>query len=551
MTPHNAEPGTEPDASGRRPWWRAFRPVRAGRRALVLDVLLWLVLTFNVTVAAISNQLSGFGGLTLVNAAISVVLLGIAVAISRTYPLASLLIAGMLALLDTPTMSSGAFLLAVVVTSYQVGRRMEEARPALIAYAAILLVASINSIVIRPDVAAWFSMLLALLFAGVFPWLVGRYWRQYQQLIAAGWERAQQLEREQRIIADQERLRERSRIAQDMHDSLGHELSLIALRAGALEVAPDLDERYRTAAKDLRSAAATATDRLHEIIGVLREDSGQAPMEPAHESVVELVERARASGVRIRLRTEGAIVELAPMVDRAAHRVVQEAVTNATKHAPGADVTVRLAYSPDELVVGVTNTAPSGGPPPDRVRGRRGLIGLSERVRLVGGTLHTGPLDGGFEVTARLPRTPKGAAAEATAESPADTTLDTESGRHLAAARRRVRRGLVMAIGIPVVVALALALAQGLYYSYSTNNSVLHPSDYEVFIVGEERSDLVGLLPDRQLADPPTSYEPALPANADCEYYRSAGSLFSSAYTVYRLCFRRGLLVSADDYPSA
>ncbi|MGH3928880.1 MAG: histidine kinase, partial [Pseudonocardiaceae bacterium] len=110
-------------------------------------------------------------------------------------------------------------------------------------------------------------------------------------LVSAGWERAERMEREQQMIVDQARLRERARIAQDMHDSLGHELSLIALRAGALELDPDLDERHRAAAAELRGSASTATERLGEIIGVLREENTDPPMQPSGESIVELVDR--------------------------------------------------------------------------------------------------------------------------------------------------------------------------------------------------------------------------------------------------------------------
>ncbi|WP_228985509.1 histidine kinase, partial [Streptomyces sp. DH12] len=117
-------------------------------------------------------------------------------------------------------------------------------------------------------VPPWLVMTGALRFGGVLPWRGGRYWRQSRELTAAGWLRAARLEEKQRFAEERARLRERARIAQDMHDSLGHELSLLALRAGVLQVAPDLPERHRAAAADLRAAAADATDRLHRIIGV-------------------------------------------------------------------------------------------------------------------------------------------------------------------------------------------------------------------------------------------------------------------------------------------
>lgn len=112
----------------------------------------------------------------------------------------------------------------------------------------------------------------------MLPWFAGRFWCQYQQLVRAGWERADQLQREQQLIADQARLRERARIAQDMHDVLGHELSLIALSAGALKLAPDLEEHHQGAAGDIRVRAAAAVERLGEVIGVLREETDTAAM---------------------------------------------------------------------------------------------------------------------------------------------------------------------------------------------------------------------------------------------------------------------------------
>ncbi|OPF71594.1 histidine kinase [Streptomyces antioxidans] len=110
--------------------------------------------------------------------------------------------------------------------------------------------------------------------AVVLPWFVGRFCRH-----RAGWERAARLEREQRLIAEQARLR-RARIAQDMHDVLGHELSLTALSAGALKLAPGLTDGHREAAGDIRAGAAGAVDRLGEVISVLRQEPDGAPPEP-------------------------------------------------------------------------------------------------------------------------------------------------------------------------------------------------------------------------------------------------------------------------------
>ncbi|MER6944242.1 histidine kinase [Nonomuraea sp. NPDC000554] len=250
----------------------------------------------------------------------------------------------------------------------------------------------------------------ALTALGLFvtlPWLAGRFRRQQAELLEAGRERVARLEREQEYLAERATLRERARIASDMHDLLGHDLALIALRAGALELAADLTGPNREAAAQLRASAVEATDRLRRTITMLRE-SGPAPTRPPEESIQALVERARAAGMTIDLRQAGERAALPPLVDRAAHRVVQESLTNAARYAPGADVLVHLEQIGGTLTITVTDSAPT---PPTQVPkpvgvpvgNGSGIAGLRERVRLLGGTLQAGPRDGGFTVTARLP----------------------------------------------------------------------------------------------------------------------------------------------------
>ena len=133
----------------------------------------------------------------------------------------------------------------------------------------------------------------------LLPWLVGRYLRQRDELIRTGWELADRMERERDLAGERARMRERSRIASDIHDSVGHELSLIALRAAAIEVDPAAGGAARRAAAELRGAAAQATTRLHDVIGVLREDADAIPVLPADDTLAALLERAKASGMPI------------------------------------------------------------------------------------------------------------------------------------------------------------------------------------------------------------------------------------------------------------
>ncbi|GAA3756421.1 histidine kinase [Spinactinospora alkalitolerans] len=530
-------------ASAVRSCVRALRPLsgRPTRGAVLKDVLLGLFVWIPAALELGMRHWNAGPAAVVLECAAALAAVAVTVALSRPYPLVALLV-------SVPVSFWAAwFSLLMMVMSYLAGRRTATARPALLAFGAIGAV----GVLLTPWAPrAWVGSVSMLMFTIVFLWLVGRYRRQHLELMSAGWERAGQLEREQRIIADQARLRERSRIAHDMHDSLGHELSLIALRAGALEVTPDLDERHRSAVADLRVSATTATDRLREIIGVLRDDSEQVPMEPVGEGVYALVERARNSGLQVILLREGEPAELPPMADRAAYRVVQEALTNATKHAPGAAVVVRLVHGPEETLVSVVNEPPPAGPLPVGARGRRGLIGLRERVRLAGGTFQAGERDGGWAVTALLPVHPE----------ETDTAAAGHAGRtggeewseiadHYRRAQRRVRWGLIALVGFPVAAG-ALLMAGGLVIMlYQSFVSAMSPEDYASLRVGQDRASVEDVLPPQEHTVPLRDDAPPEPEGAECRHYRSTPDFFDTDADIYRICLSGGELVAKDALP--
>ncbi|MFF8470440.1 sensor histidine kinase [Streptomyces griseus] len=439
------------------------------------------------------------------------------------------------------------------------------------------LVAGAAAVAVVPSLLALGTQFVAVIVLAVLvPWFVGRFSRQYRELVRAGWEKAEQLEREKQLIAEQARLLERARIARDMHDVLGHDLSLIALSAGALKLAPGLDERHRRAAQDIRGRAGAAVERLGEVIGVLREESEGPPQGPRDSDIARLVRDARASGLDVELTVAGeAEAHLPPAVERAAHRVVQEGLTNAAKHAPGRSVTVELSHTATETRVVVRDGAPAtppggpGDPPTGRRgsaghterglagrggrgsaghgegglsgRGGRGLIGLDERVRLVGGTLDHGPGDGGFTLDARLPHhapaqpAPRPAAVGA---GPGPTGYRR--------ARRRVRRTLLTALAVPSAAGAVLLAGVGMWETVAASRSVLDPGDYARLRVGEDRADLRKVLPDRQSVRRPTDAGPQ-ERGVTCEFYAMTADRFDDrSGDAYRLCFRDGRLVSRD-----
>ncbi|GAA3539183.1 histidine kinase [Kribbella ginsengisoli] len=430
---------------------------------------------------------------------------------------------------------------AISLLSYVSGRRETRLRPFVLMCSGELAALLILSLAVHRDVPVteavltWLLILLLSLLVVVLPWLIGRYRAQQALLATAGWDRAERIEREHRMEIAQERLRERSRIAEDMHDSVGHELSLIALRAAALEVDAELSERHRQAATELREAAATATERLGEIIGVLRD--GEASVVPAQETVAELVDRAAASGLAVKLVQEGNS-ELSPMVDRAVHRVVQESLTNASKHAPGAKVVVTVSHVDEHVAIRVLNDAPSGVANPEAVGrgavGGRGLAGLGERVRLVGGTLRAERLStGGFEVRARIPR----AGGRVEADRPAGSGAADER----ATVRRNARRGLITAVTVPVAIGAVVGLVAFGYYMIVGYSSILRPADYDALRLGQPVDQVEARLPAMQMVDPPSDGVEQ-PKEWSCRFYRPDAP-FSTTYA-YRLCFQNGVLVA-------
>ncbi|WP_370414977.1 sensor histidine kinase [Streptomyces fradiae] len=534
-------------------------------RERLFDLGLWLLLC--VPVLLRSDPADG-GSWTQV--AVGVAVLGGCVAVSRRWPLLPLAVTVAVSLPATLELFTPSYSLALVAFGYLAGRRQEQSRGAWWLFGAVAAVGLVLTRFTGTSLGPWFTLLLAIALAVVAPWLIGRYVRQYDRLVRSGWELADRMEREQAAVADRERLRERSRIAGDMHDSLGHDLALIAVRAGALEVDPALGPDQQHAAGELRRAAADATERLRDVIGVLREDHTAPPTTPPAETLPALLARAHASGLPITL-TGAPVPNLPGMPGRALHRVVQEALTNAAKHAPGAPITVTVEVEEpgDTVRVRVANgpagdfsRGPAGGPgsdtdtprgpaggtgaprganPPGRSAGTShatatgtGLVGLDERVRLAGGSLdHGASPDGGFVLTATVPR-------RAPVAAPAAAPT---SARELDRARREVRRDLVRAIWIPIALLVALTALVGAVAVWTQSRSYLEPDNYARLLVGRPYADLSDDLPDHPLPTAPPGLPPE-PSSADeCRYYRS--TVFA-AVPVYRLCFTDGRLVSKD-----
>jgi signal transduction histidine kinase len=196
---------------------------------------------------------------------------------------------------------------------------------------------------------------------------------------------------------------ERARIARELHDVVAHGVSLIAVQADAAEAALEHDPaRAGAPLRTIRGSAHDALAEMRRMLGVLRagdEGSEHSP-QPGLAQLPELVEHAQAAGLPVALEVDGEPRPLAPSLDLTAYRIVQEALTNVRKHAPGAPTTVRLAWSPATLELAIRDS----GPGPNGSSDGHGLVGMQERVRIHGGRLHTGgTAGGGFEVIVQLP----------------------------------------------------------------------------------------------------------------------------------------------------
>ncbi|MFI5914576.1 sensor histidine kinase [Dactylosporangium sp. NPDC051541] len=217
--------------------------------------------------------------------------------------------------------------------------------------------------------------------------------------LADSWrERAERADAERRLRDEHAKADERTRIAREMHDVLAHKVSLIALHAGALELIATEDERVRAGAGLIRVTAREALQELREVLGVLQSGAPTSDL----PDLPTLVSAATRAGQGVELHDEAG--DLPPATARVVYRVVQEGLTNARKHAPGAPVTVSLTAGAT-VVVDVRNPPPADAPDLDLPGAGTGLIGLRERLRLVGGTLEAGPMDdGGWCLTAEVPR---------------------------------------------------------------------------------------------------------------------------------------------------
>ena len=369
--------------------------------------------------------------------------------------------------------------------------------------------------------------------------------RRQRTVLAAMHRRNQQLHSEKSEAARQAQARERTRIARDLHDSLGHKLTLISLYAGMTRTATGNSPET---ADLLRETSTAAMTELRQILGILRQDDEQPALRPL-TGLGDLARATEASGARVRFVREGQPRDLAALTEHAAYRVIQEGVTNALRHAQGSEIVMSLRYEPDALVAGVMNTAGRRAAGPTS---GQGLLGLAERVRLAGGVMHHGRTpDGGFRLAATLPY-------PAPEVNDPDVT-DVERGpmpppaaeadfADLMSRNRRRSRLVLVATTLAVGGLLAFCTA-GAWIS--TALVTVDRETYDAVHVGQPEAEVRSKLPDKNASEAGHTGGRPITGAACVDY---SASLFEQigkevdGQLFYRFCFRGGRLADKQAF---
>jgi signal transduction histidine kinase len=310
----------------------------------------------------------------------------VAVSQRRRRPVAVAVLTNVLGAISATSAGPGVLALVSLATR----RRWREIIPvSLVSLVCGLVFEAVNPV--SGELWAVTTPLIVVIVAVAVGW--GMYIGSRRELLATLRERAETAEAEQAARLAQARTAERTRIAREMHDVLAHRISMVTMHAGALSYRDDLTaDQVRETATIIQESSHQALTELRQVLGVLREDPGDAEPERPQPSAVDLpglIKEARDAGMNVDDRL-GSVDTIPDQLGRTAYRVVQEGLTNARKHAPDTLVSVELAGGPgDGLTIAVRNPLRVGSPlgVPDS---GLGLMGLAERAALAGGRLRHG-----------------------------------------------------------------------------------------------------------------------------------------------------------------
>lgn len=370
----------------------------------------------------------------------------------------------------------------------------------------------------------------ALMRAGV-PWLIGLAVRQYIVLGRRA-DRERELRQVQRLAELKERATaDRLALAQALHDDLGHSLSLVALNLGRLEIDPALPESARTSLLHARNDLAHAVERLGDSVSDLRSGAPVLPMGAA--SVDALLARARAAGARITVQGLPEPRRLQDFGGEQVTRVLQEAITNASRHAPGTPIDITAADAGAELRLKIENAL--GETPADAHTAGTGLSTLESELRAHGGELAAEKTDSAFVLSAVLPTRRQ---EQSTHDDRAvETTRDVDER---STGRTKLRQRLILASTAAIVV-VGLAAVEALTV-VQNHRALLSAGAFSSISVGDTRAETERILPGHEL---PASRGENRPD--DCHDYAVTANTFDDAAgDVYRICFAQDKVSSTE-----
>lgn len=424
-----------------------------------------------------------------------------------------------------PISTNGAWILLAPVAafcSYLAGRHVVSLLQGVLAFAAGTLAAGLTLIFSSHVSLLTFALniLTGVVLFALLPWWIGRA-RRNALLFRA---------QERQHVVVQAELRERARIAEAMHDQLGHDLALLALSTGGLQVSLEKGTAAHAQAARIREQADESIEHLHQIIGVLHDSAEQAPLAPVSASVDQLLAQTRAKGMKINFTAQGPGSAAADHL--LLHQVLQETLTNAAKYAPQETVDVVLDSRSNPLRLRVAT--PLAGPALPERAGATGLASLRRTLEANGGSLHVTRDNQRFEVVADIPL--------------------EQARRPLVLPQVPVKK-TAKRLMLVLPLATVLVMAAGLYLLQDATNraTALDPSSYRQLQLGMTRAEVSEFVHAKGLDEPlPVIEEPAVPPEAQCRYYAARTGVLDLGSEMFRLCFTDDVLVSADHlYPES
>lgn len=335
--------------------------------------------------------------------------------------------------------------------------------------------------------------------------------------------------------------RERMALAADIHDGLGHSLTLVAVRLGQLSLARALTEPMRSEVAEVRRLASEAADELGVAVRLLRSDdatdAGRARM-----SLDDILTNARNAGVAMSLDVPETLEKhLNQETATALARAIREALTNAAKHAPAEAVDVRVRLNGAEVILTVRNAIRADAEKAPTSTGF-GLVGIRHRAAVLGGSLDIAYHAHEFVLILRLPT-------HARPEIPREPDLDPVVSTREEEAQNARDRATRMAFAVPAAIASALAFVAVSYFILSNILSVLPADRFATLAIGDDRTRVERALPSLELLDPPRDLFPP-EAGEECRYYEASISFFDRV-DVFVVCFDGGSVSRTGTVPTS